>query len=94
MDQAQAQAAYEALPEFSRKVYQIIKAKLYAEPGFSDVTAEDVSQALSVPVQAVNASLGHLEASGLVNSEEWDGNGITQIFLHTAEHDAGWTLDT
>lgn len=76
--------ALAALPEFSRKVYDAIHAGLYAEPGFSDVTATDVAKTLGCPAKAVNAAVKHLIAVGLVWSFEFDAPYMT--VLGTFEH--------
>jgi DNA-binding MarR family transcriptional regulator len=81
------------LPEFSRSVYAAIKAGLYAEPGFSDVTVADVAERLGCAPLAVNAAVGRLIEAGLVNTEEYErktmrgARTVTDIFLHTYEHD-------
>lgn len=65
-------AKVDALPPFSRKVYEAILRLLYAEPGFSDIDANDVARELGASVQSINAALGKLEAVKLVFSEEID----------------------
>lgn len=82
MNAQERQAKLAALPEFSRAVYAQLQAGLYAEPGFTDVSAEDLARKLKVPVQAINASIGHLEAAGLVFSVDME----TYLGLDTVEH--------
>jgi len=54
------------------------------DPDFSETTAEDIAIYLNIPVQAVNASLGHLQERGDIELELWDGNNILQTFVHLA----------
>jgi len=75
-----------ALPGFSRRVYDAIHAGLYAEPGFTDVTAEDVAKTLGCKPLAVNGALSKLEAVGLVWSYETDVNFTDYVFLATYQH--------
>jgi hypothetical protein len=85
---AELLAALDALPEFSRKVYEVIKAGLYAEPGFSDIESSDVAATLKCSPLAVNAALGHLIEAGLVFVEPWETFGNPKRnFIHTYEHD-------
>jgi hypothetical protein len=82
---AELNAALAALPEFSRKVYETIKAGQYAEPGFSDVMVTDVATVVGAARKAVNAAVGHLIEVGLVYTTE--GSSRSETFLHTYEHD-------
>lgn len=75
------------LPAYSQTVYTAIKAGLYAEPFFSDVTVEDIATATTSTTTAVRGALKHLIEQGLVYTEQYDANRSKRIFLHTYEHD-------
>lgn len=81
-------AALKALPKFSRNVYDTKHGKLYAEPGFSDVTVKDVATTLGCTQKAVNAAIKHLLEVGLIWTYEFDcvGNAKGMIVLGTYEH--------
>ena len=80
---AELDAALRALPPFSAAVYEAIQAWLYAEePSFSDLDVADVAKALGCARKAVNASVGHLVAVGLV----WTDTNERGTVLLTYEH--------
>jgi hypothetical protein len=89
------------LPEFSRKVYEAINARLYAEPQFSDVEVTTIADFLQVKQEAVKAAVGRLIEAHLVYVEHtelcagWNKRTHQKIkwekvaFLHTYAHDRG-----
>lgn len=85
-----------ASPEFSRRVYGAIEDGLYAEPGFSDITAQDVAEQLSATEQEVGGALKYLVDVGLIVIEFSDVNGEPFNFLHSvtwANHGLKLTTD-
>lgn len=77
-----------ALPEFSRRVYDAINARLY-EAGFSDIEGNDIAEDLKVIPEAVGGAVAHLVEVGLVEVEDADVNRTRYHFLHTPANDDG-----
>ncbi len=75
------------VPTFSRQVYDAIKEGLYAEPGFSDVDANDIAETLGCTAEKVGGALSYLCSHGLVWIDYSDVNGTDYNLLHTYEHD-------
>jgi len=79
------------LTENMAAVYDAIQDGLYAEPGFSDVTVDEVAIAVGKSQASVSSTVGHLIKRGLI----WcDNEGAREIsehdytaFIHTYEHD-------
>ena len=58
---------------FTKKEAEILRAlidNLYAEPGFSDVDAQDLAEVTGLGIQAVGGLLTQLEAKGILFVEE------------------------
>lgn len=77
--------ALTALPVFSARVLRTLLDGLYAEPGYSDVIAEDIASALNVSGKAVGGALSHLTDSGLVQAYITRVNSAKVTFLHVHE---------
>lgn len=75
------------LPNFSKRVYQILQSEMYAEPGYSSVTPQDVAHRIKRNVQSVAGALTRLQRAGLIYLDQGGVNGVPMTFIHTYEHD-------
>jgi hypothetical protein len=78
------------LPEFSRSIYEAIQDSMYAEPGFSDVTTDDLyakAEELGGTKKSIGGAITCLTKAGLVHVYDDEVNGAKVSFLHTYEHD-------
>jgi DNA-binding transcriptional regulator LsrR (DeoR family) len=57
----------------TRTLNSLIK-QLYAEPGFSDVDANDISRDINIPTKQVRGALGSLVKKGVVSIHTNDSN--------------------
>lgn len=54
---------------------------LYAEPGFSDVDAKDLSKETKIPTKSIRGVLSSLVKKGIVNLEETNTYGATEQYV-------------
>ena len=81
-------AVLKPLSRFERAVYEVLLNNLYAEPGFSDVTATVLAYQLKCSMDMINKTLNILVDLGLIYMEEWDTiDNPKQTFIHAYEHD-------
>jgi len=71
------------LPDFSLAVLKVLESMMYAEPGFSDVMADDIARELGVSRQAVGGAIAELVKLDIVYVEYTDINMEKRSFLHT-----------
>lgn len=77
-------AAIPFLPTLSVTVYQSLLNGIYAEPGFSDVEADDLVTATELSVGQVAGALGYLVEHGLVWVDDTTVNNKKHRFLFPA----------
>lgn len=70
------------LTELELKVMESYVSMLYAEPGFSDVDAKDISEDIGISTKSVRGALGSLVKKGILNLDEND-SGYVIIYLNT-----------
>lgn len=70
------------LTELELKVMESYVSMLYAEPGFSDVDAKDISEDIGISTKSVRGALGSLVKKGILSLDEND-SGYVIIYLNT-----------
>ena len=70
------------LTELESNVLESFVSSLYAEPGFSDVDVNDISEDLGVSTKIIRGALGSLVKKGIVQIETND-SGYDIIYLNT-----------
>ena len=60
--------------DLENKVLTAFINGLYAEPGFSDVDANDISRDINIPTKQVRGALGSLVKKGVVSIHTNDSN--------------------
>jgi len=82
--------AREALPLFSRLVYDALTQSLMSgENFFSDVEGSDLAATIGCSAAAIGGAIAHLSDAGLAYTCESDVNGKHYQFLDTYAHNAG-----
>jgi DNA-binding MarR family transcriptional regulator len=71
------------LTELELKVMESYVSMLYAEPGFSDVDAKDISEDIGISTKSVRGALGSLVKKGIISLDEND-SGYVIIYLNNA----------
>ena len=69
------------LTELESKVLESFIGGLYAEPGFSDVDANDIASDLGISTKIIRGALGSLVKKGIVSLDEND-SGYVIIYLN------------
>jgi predicted transcriptional regulator len=70
------------LTELESNVLESFVSSLYAEPGFSDVDVNDISEDLGVSTKIIRGALGSLVKKGIVTIDTND-SGYDIIYLNT-----------
>jgi hypothetical protein len=70
------------LTELESKTLTSFIGGLYAEPGFSDVDANDIASDLGISTKIIRGALGSLVKKGIVSLDEND-SGYVIIYLNT-----------
>jgi predicted transcriptional regulator len=70
------------LTELESKTFNTFVSCLYAEPGFSDVDVNDLSEELGISTKIIRGALGSLVKKGLVTIDN-NGQGYDIIYLNT-----------
>jgi predicted transcriptional regulator len=70
------------LTELETKTLNTFVSCLYAEPGFSDVDAKDISESLNISTKVIRGALGSLVKKGVVTINTND-SGYDIIDLNT-----------
>jgi predicted RNA-binding protein (virulence factor B family) len=70
------------LTELESKTLESFVLSLYAEPGFSDVDANDISADLGISTKIIRGALGSLVKKGIVTIDTND-SGYDIIYLNT-----------
>lgn len=70
------------LTELETKTLEALIDGLYAEPGFSDVDAQDLSKATSIPIKQIRGVLASLVKKGIVDMGDWTTNGQTWALIY------------
>jgi len=70
------------LTELETKTLNTFISCLYAEPGFSDVDAKDISESLNISTKVIRGALGSLVKKGVVTINTND-SGYDIIDLNT-----------
>lgn len=83
----------DALPPFSARVLRSLLEQLYAEPGFTDVEANDIAKAIKAPRTSMGGAIAHLVSVGLVKVDKNDINGRLREFLYSPLHDEQGTKE-
>lgn len=71
------------LTELESKTLTTFVDCLYAEPGFSDVDVNDLSECLGISTKIIRGALGSLVKKGVVTIEKNDSN-YDIIYLNTS----------
>lgn len=80
------------LTEMESQCLQSLIDGLYAEPGFSDVDANDIAEWTGIPIKSVRGVLSNLVQKGLIDIEDNDA-GYMIIYLrpeHYNLHSQAW----
>ena len=67
--------------ELEQKVLESLIDNLYAEPGFSDVDATDLSEWTGIPTKQVRGVLSSLIKKGVVTLDETDTYGAQKYVI-------------
>ena len=70
------------LTELESKTLQSLIDGLYAEPGYSDVDANDIAKDLGISTKIIRGALGSLVKKGIVTLDENDSKYVI-IYLNT-----------
>jgi len=76
--------------QFTQLEEQVLTALiggLYAEPGFSDIDANDLAEATGIPTKQIRGVLSSLVKKGVVTLDEtdnWNGPQYVIIYLNEA----------
>jgi hypothetical protein len=73
--------------ELEQKVLDSLIENLYAEPGFSDVDANDLSEWTGIPTKQVRGVLSSLIKKGVVTLDEtdnWGAKNYVIVYLNEA----------
>ena len=83
--------AVELLPSMTRKAYDALLPMLYAEPGFSDVTWDEVAVEAGLSPEQMSGCATRLTECGLVWVDEVDKwSACDHPFVHALAHDLGY----
>ena len=82
-----------ALPTRELHAYATINSLLYAEPGFSDLTPDDLCKKLLMDPDQLGDVLTTLKDAALIYWRAEDVNGFPYIFIYSNAHDEGWVKD-
>lgn len=80
------------LTELETKVLENLIENLYAEPGFSDVDAKDISHSTGIPTKSIRGVLSSLVKKGIVFLEETDSFGAPEQFVLIYLNNSHWYL--
>jgi predicted DNA-binding transcriptional regulator len=69
------------LTKLETKTMNAFVGSLYAEPGFSDVDANDIANELGISTKIIRGALGSLVKKGIIAIDE-NGCGFDIIYLH------------
>lgn len=76
----------QSLTPLMARVYYVVLDRLYAEPGFSDVTADAVATVLGKNGMSIGGVISHLQKRGLLEVDHTTVNGKKMVFLHAPIH--------
>ena len=76
------------LTQLETQIVKTLIDQLYAEPGFSDVDAYDISELADIPTKAVRGALGSLSQKGIIHidSTETFGSKSYQLIYLSSDH--------
>jgi predicted transcriptional regulator len=70
-----------SLTELETKVLESLINNLYAEPGFSDVDAKDISKEIGISTKSIRGALGSLVKKEIVSLEETNTYGASEQYV-------------
>ena len=70
------------LTELEEKTLQALIDGLYAEPGFSDVIAKDLSKETGIEMKKIRGVISSLNQKGIVEIEDHKNNSSGHTFIH------------
>ena len=70
------------LTEMESQVLTALIDELYAEIGFSDVSANDLSRITEIPMKSIRGVLSSLSKKGIVSMENSDDNTFIIVYLN------------
>ena len=71
------------LTPLENQVMESFISLLYAEPGFSDVDAKDLSADTGIPTRSIRGVLSSLVQKGIINIED-NGAGFQIVYLNSS----------
>lgn len=74
----------DGLTEMETKVLETLIDMLYAEPGFSDVDAKDLSANTGISMKSIRGVISSLAQKGYVIIDGWDG--VYNLIYLSADH--------
>jgi Fe2+ or Zn2+ uptake regulation protein len=80
------------LTNLETKVLENLINNLYAEPGFSDVDANDISRSTGIPMKSIRGVLSSLVKKGIIHLEETDSFGASEQFVIIYLHESHYYL--
>ena len=80
------------LTDLETQVLENLINNLYAEPGFSDVDAKDISSSTGIPMKSIRGVISSLVKKGIVHLEETDNMWASEQFVIIYLHDSHWYL--
>jgi sugar-specific transcriptional regulator TrmB len=78
--------------ELEQTILDSLIKGLYAEPGFSDVDANDLAQSTGIPTKQIGGVLSSLVKKGVVSLEETDTWGAPEQYVLIYLNKAYWYL--
>ena len=76
------------LTNLETQVLENLINNLYAEPGFSDVDANDISRSTGIPMKSIRGVLSSLVKKGIIFLNETDSFGASEQFVIIYLHDS------
>jgi sugar-specific transcriptional regulator TrmB len=74
------------LTEMEKQVLNALIDGLYAEAGFSDVDADDLSKATEIPTKSIRGVLGSLSKKGIIFTDEINNGEYVIVYLHESHY--------
>jgi hypothetical protein len=82
-----------ALPTRELHAYATINTMLYGEPGFSDLTPDELARKLLMIPDQLGDILTTLKDAALIYWRMEEVNGFPYVFIYSNAHNEGWVKD-
>jgi hypothetical protein len=81
-----------SLTKLEQTVLENLISNLYAEPGFSDVDAKDISRETGIPTKSIRGVLSSLVKKEIISLEETDTYGAPEQYVIIYLNPSHWYL--